>query len=65
MSALQKDIYVVTVTRGRRTRFSYGERLKDALAVARPRIGEKFRYARFSRKEVTEAEFRGGTYITG
>ena len=61
---MQKDIYVVTVTRGSTTRYSYGERLKDALASASIKVGETFRYARFSRGPVASAEFRGDTYIT-
>lgn len=60
---MQKDIYVVTVTRGAKTRYSYGERLKDALAVASPRLGEKFSYAKFTRAAVVSAEFHGETYI--
>ena len=61
---MQKDIYVVTVTRGSRTRYTYGERLKDALSAARIKIGESFKYAHFTRGPVADAEFRGDTYVT-
>jgi hypothetical protein len=62
---MQKDIYVVTVTRGSKTRYSYGEKLKEALAVANPRKGESFRYARFSRSKVNESRWLGnGVYET-
>lgn len=61
--SIQKNIYMVTVTRGRRTRFFYGERLKDALDVAGLKPGEKFQYARFSRGSVVPAELiRPGVY---
>lgn len=60
---MQKDIFIVTVTRGRKTRYSYGERLKDALDAASIKVGETFNYARFTRKAVTSAEFRGDTYV--
>ena len=60
---MQSTIYVVTVTRGRRTRYSYGERLKDALAVAAPKIGERFTFAKFKRGSLTKAEFHGKTIV--
>ena len=61
---MQKHIFVVTITRGRKTRFFYGERLKDALDVANPKRGETFTYAKFARSAVQRAQWFDGTYIT-
>jgi hypothetical protein len=60
---MQKDIFVVTITRGRKTKFYYGEKLKEALAVAAPRVGESFKYAKFRRDRVVDARWvRDGVY---
>lgn len=48
--------YAVAVTRGRRTRYSYGQTLKEALAHAKLREGEGFAYAKFERGPVQWAE---------
>lgn len=63
--SIQKTIFVVTVQRGRRTRFFYGERLKDALGVAGLKIGDAFQYAKFSRGTIADARLvRSGVYET-
>lgn len=63
--SIQKTIFVVTITRGSKTRFFYGEKLKDALAAANPRNGEAFQYAKFGRAAVQQATWNGsGTYTT-
>ena len=63
---MQKDIFVVTITRGSKTRYFYGERLKDAFDVSGIKTGDKFKYAKFSRNAVRSAEWvRDGVYVTG
>ncbi len=62
---MQKNIFVVTVTKGSRTRYFYGEKLKDAFDVAGLKVGDKFKYAKFSRDAVRDAEWvRPGVYAT-
>lgn len=61
---MQANIFVVTVTRGSKTRFFYGERLKDALGTANPRRGETFTYAKFSRGATQRAQWWDGTYTS-
>lgn len=61
---MQKNIFVVTITRGSKTRYFYGERLKDALEVANPRKGETFMYAKFAREAVQQAQWFDGTYVS-
>lgn len=58
-----KTQYVVAVTRGRKTRYSWGERLKDAVAAARLRMGERFSYTKLVGDAEHVAEFRGDTYL--
>lgn len=57
-----KTQYVVAVTRGRKTRYSWGEKLKDALAHANLRMGEAFVFTKLVGGPETKAEFHGGSY---
>jgi len=57
--------FVVAVTRGRKTRFFWGVKLKDALALANLRDNERFEYAKFARGAMTKAVLTyGGTVIS-
>lgn len=57
--------YCVAVTRGRRTRYTHGATLKEAVALAHLKPGDGFAYAKFERGSVQWAEIgaRGDTYI--
>lgn len=48
--------YVVAVTKGRRTRYFYGTKLKDAMNAARLKSGDGFAYACFTRGPVKWGE---------
>lgn len=61
---LQRQFYVVAVTRGRRTKFGYGERLKDAMAAAGVKDGEGFEYACYARGSKQWAEKNGDVIAT-
>ena len=62
---MQKLIFVVTVTRGTKTRYFYGEKLKEALEYAGLKRGDAFKYARFSRGQVQDGRWvRDGVYET-
>lgn len=55
----QKSIYVVAVTRGRRTRLRYGNTLKEALALSGLKAGEDFTYMKYTGGEETDAVWKG------
>jgi hypothetical protein len=63
--AFPKAQYIVAVTRGTKTRYFYGEKLKDALRTAGLKPEEYFSYARFPRDGAPVAALNHGeTYST-
>ena len=59
---IPKIQYVLARTRGRKTHYFYGERLKDVLGHVKD--GEGFNYARFERGAILYAEKQGRTLMT-
>ncbi len=57
--------YVVAVTRGRRTLYRYGKKLKEALGLVKP--GESFWYAKQVTGDFVKATMRrsGKSYVYG
>jgi hypothetical protein len=51
-----KQQYVVAVTTGRKTRYFYGETLKEATRASGVKDGQGFAYAKFERGAVQWAE---------
>ncbi len=60
---MEKSFFVVTVKRGSKTKYGYGELLRDAIAAALVRPGEQFKYAKYVRKEVRQARFLRATQV--
>lgn len=57
--------YVVAVTKGNKTRYFYGAKLKDATAAAGKALkGAVFSYCKFTRGPVQVAELKGNRLIT-
>lgn len=56
---LPKVMYALAVTRGRRTRYFYGTKLKDAIDAAGLLVGESFVYTKFVAGREAEAIWRG------
>lgn len=60
---MTKNLYCVSVTRGRKTVYKYGEKMKDAVALLRLKAGEKFQYVKYQHQGVTSGEWRGATWV--
>lgn len=56
--AIPKRQYIATVKRGRTTKYGYGVKLKEALAVLRLKAGERFTYRVFEGGNSVECECR-------
>ena len=61
---MTKNLYCVSVTRGRKTLYKYGERMKDAVALLRLKAGEKFSYVKYQHNGVARGEWGGATWRT-
>ena len=56
---IPRRLYVVERKRGKRTNYFYGERLKDAVALARLKLGEKFCYTALLSAGIWDAHLDG------
>lgn len=61
---MPRTMFCVSVTRGRRTIYRYGSRMKDAVALLKLRSGERFKYVRYEHSGIKSGEWRGTTWTT-
>jgi hypothetical protein len=61
---MPRTMFCVSVTRGRKTIYRYGSKMKDAVDLLKLKAGERFKYARYEHGGITAGEWGGTTWHT-